>query len=795
MKIPKLLEPFAKVVAITLVVLLNGVGLLGVGDTFGYYFDLEKSSDNTFIAGNVDFTATSTEWNPLHVAVSMQPGDITFKDFDIDPLTSNPFQYYASTTVSGDTAFCDGVNVDFDQDSNTLYSGALSGLLTGTTTSTSTFTLSATTGASNFQNSVCDVLVDFEGWQTRHGYPTVGGFNDIETVETKLASWGFRINKVYADVAPDRFVEGTTKEKKNEWVEIYNQTNVPLDISGWEICDNTACDSIPTTPAVPAMGYAVIVNHPDVFSATGTAPWYLPPGVVEIELGSKIGNGLHNSADMLLLKRPDGVIVDQMNWGTPTTTWANANSELWNPGVPAAAEGNLLARVPSGFDTDQPSDWKELTPPAVDLIYPDEGGSYTWYWNHSYTITWTATNPNGPDEDLNISLFYIKDLDHSGDITDSDTTHTIVETTANDGAYTWEVPSGFLGYIWIKLVATGPENPLNNSRTISGAIWDPSPLFVGPEGVTPETLDQVDTEAPVISLFGNNPAYVEQGATYSDLGAQVTDNVNTNLGYTAEGEVDTSTLGEYTITYTATDQVGNVGTATRTVVVYDPVVGIPEPEPVEPEPTPEPVVEEPEPPVEEVVEEPAPAASSGGGGDTTPQNEEEATEEETTTEEEEVTEEETTEEQPIEETEAPAEETAEEETEETPTEETEEATEEEVVEEETTENEEEATTETTEEEVITEEEEEEVEEQVEEEASEEETTEESTEENVEEQIEEEIIPYREEDDNEGDTVVEEEQVLEQMENEEVPEEAQEETPEPEVEPAVEEEVPEEVEHE
>lgn len=577
MKIPKPFESYAKTIAIMLVVLLNSVGLMGVGDTVGFYFDAEEASNNTFLAGNVDFTATSTEWSPLTVAVSMAPGDFTFQDFTIDPQTSNPFHYYATSTVSGDQVFCDGVTVSLEQNANVLYSGALSELTTGTTTSTSTLALGATTGITSFQNSICDVTLDFIGWQTRHGFSTLGGFNDIETVNTTLASWGFRINKVYADVHPDRYADGTTTEGENEWVEIYNQTDVPLDLSGWEICDNSSCDTVPAgTPLIPAMGFGVITNHAGVFSATGTAPWYLPAGVVEIPLGSTIGNGLANTADMLQLKRPDGVVIDQMNWGTATSTWTNYTSDLWVPGVLPAAEGNLLARVPNGYDTDQESDWKEIIPPAVDLIYPDETGSYTWYWGHSYTITWTATNPNGSDDDLNISLFYIKDLDHSGTITDLDTTHIIAQTTANDGAYTWTLPSGFLGYIWVKLVATGPENPLNNSSTVSGMIWDPAPIFVGPQGVDPSALEDIDTEAPVITLNGNNPAIIVQGTNFIDPGAVVTDNVNNNLGYTVEGEVDTEVLGEYTLTYTAVDQAGNVSTATRVVVVYDPALGEPD---------------------------------------------------------------------------------------------------------------------------------------------------------------------------------------------------------------------------
>jgi uncharacterized small protein (DUF1192 family) len=82
---------------------------------------------------------------------------------------------------------------------------------------------------------------------------------------------------------------------------------------------------------------------------------------------------------------------------------------------------------------------------------------------------------------------------------------------------------------------------------------------------TPPTPPQppIDNVAPVITINGDNPATAELGATYTDAGATA-DGGET---VTTTGTVDTSTVGTYTITYTASDASGNTSTATRTVTV------------------------------------------------------------------------------------------------------------------------------------------------------------------------------------------------------------------------------------
>jgi len=82
--------------------------------------------------------------------------------------------------------------------------------------------------------------------------------------------------------------------------------------------------------------------------------------------------------------------------------------------------------------------------------------------------------------------------------------------------------------------------------------------------------DSKDTTAPIITLNGESYITVAHGATYSELGANVSDNVDTGLTARITGSVDTSTVGEYVLTYQATDSANNEAAAvTRTVSVVD----------------------------------------------------------------------------------------------------------------------------------------------------------------------------------------------------------------------------------
>jgi hypothetical protein len=88
------------------------------------------------------------------------------------------------------------------------------------------------------------------------------------------------------------------------------------------------------------------------------------------------------------------------------------------------------------------------------------------------------------------------------------------------------------------------------------------------------------TTPPTITVNGANPAIIQVGDSYADLGATVSDTGpgqagDTNLGYqtflngtlTSNIVLDTSQVATDTIDYVATDNNGLTATSTRTVLI------------------------------------------------------------------------------------------------------------------------------------------------------------------------------------------------------------------------------------
>ena len=142
------------------------------------------------------------------------------------------------------------------------------------------------------------------------------------------------------------------------------------------------------------------------------------------------------------------------------------------------------------------------------------------------------------------------------------------------------------GFPYTELSATAEDNkdgilPLS-AISIGGDIVDTSTKGTytvtysaidsdGNIGTNNRIVQVIDTIPPVITLNGDNPIDINRGNVYTELSATATDHCDGVIPLSAiiidNTNVDTSTIGTYTVGYSATDSEDNVGTASRTVNV------------------------------------------------------------------------------------------------------------------------------------------------------------------------------------------------------------------------------------
>lgn len=76
-----------------------------------------------------------------------------------------------------------------------------------------------------------------------------------------------------------------------------------------------------------------------------------------------------------------------------------------------------------------------------------------------------------------------------------------------------------------------------------------------------------DITPPIITLKGDLVLKIKKGKSYVEQGAAAFDERDGKVSVEIHGTVDTNTIGTYSITYTASDRVGNISQITREVIV------------------------------------------------------------------------------------------------------------------------------------------------------------------------------------------------------------------------------------
>ncbi|MCS7287081.1 MAG: lamin tail domain-containing protein [Anaerolineae bacterium] len=145
-----------------------------------------------------------------------------------------------------------------------------------------------------------------------------------------------------------------------EWLEIYNKGAVTINLVNWIITDNNRSNLITYTMCpnnsceIPPGGCWLIAYSQTYLQAEFnyyTSP--LSPTVDPsrtIFLGGRIGNGLANETDWVILRTPDNRNVDCISWGSPPPTICAGLSYV--PGgsgldtnLTSEAEGQSIANI------------------------------------------------------------------------------------------------------------------------------------------------------------------------------------------------------------------------------------------------------------------------------------------------------------------------------------------------------------------------------------------------------------------------------------------------------------------
>ncbi len=163
-----------------------------------------------------------------------------------------------------------------------------------------------------------------------------------QAVSAERSPYQVKINEVLYDPAQ------SGDEAGNEWLELYNAGSEPVDLGDWTISDNGAGDRLPPLTLPP--GAFVVIAASEAFRSTYPA---FDGSLLALD-GDKIGNGLADKGDRLILRDSAGRLADALSYGEDDT--------ILSPPAIAVASGHSLERSPPGHDTDSAADFRGQPP-------------------------------------------------------------------------------------------------------------------------------------------------------------------------------------------------------------------------------------------------------------------------------------------------------------------------------------------------------------------------------------------------------------------------------------------------
>ena len=352
-------KPLIKFIALVMIVLLNGSGIFGIAETFAYFSDIEDSNTNSLTAGVLNMTVRSGQNNFVSGADDMIPGKQVNRDVYVgNTSVSLPLKHNVDFEfTNGDIDLCNQLDLKIwynhyfgspsggyaNRDMRPIYNGKLSVLSDHFNPDfeiphyDDLFDIDSSDGLeqwffysisipddipNSFQGKICNFKFIYEAWQTDLSDSTFG-FSDVEEIDNsiKMGYWDPPI--VLNEFLPNH-------KNYPEFIEIYNKTAFPIDLTGFYIqTNNTTIPIETTTTATFSGGSTQILGNNWLVVTTG-------------------GDIMNDSSGTITLYNQNGIKVDSYDYNGSENNINNTPGQTNNLAAYLPLNGDLLDKSGNG---------------------------------------------------------------------------------------------------------------------------------------------------------------------------------------------------------------------------------------------------------------------------------------------------------------------------------------------------------------------------------------------------------------------------------------------------------------
>lgn len=235
----QLTKSCVRVVAFTLIVAINWVGVAGVGDTFAYFSDTAHSTQNSFNAGSFSVSLVNNSFSD-RIGVHTD-ADTTHTTGIVLDAGSIAGQYEVSSEMTGGVSdFCEAIETTAWRNGTKEYEEDLFllSIPPADVFGTWEFGFRLPQGSAVGHNDTCDIDIVFSAWQGNIPAPATG-FTDEKRLSLSFTATMVVLNEVYPNED-----SALSAPLEREWVELFNNSNAPVDIEGWQISEITGGNEI-----------------------------------------------------------------------------------------------------------------------------------------------------------------------------------------------------------------------------------------------------------------------------------------------------------------------------------------------------------------------------------------------------------------------------------------------------------------------------------------------------------------------------------------------------------------------